>query len=320
MDLIWFPTGGGKTEAYLGVAAIAMCFSRLLEPSSTGTEVLMRYTLRLLTSQQFQRATFLVLALENMRRNGLFEEEGIQASPHEFSAGLWVGRELTPNKTRDAHRYLSQMRNDGKKNKFAILECPWCKTSLEKRKQDGPYEYDGYVSFNSKQFNFCCIEKRCAFSGGANAHLPIYVIDEQLYEKLPSLVLSTVDKFALLPWNDGPQNFLGKKTGRPPSLVIQDELHLISGPLGSVVGHYEDLIFGIMKSVATDRTTKIIASTATIRRAVEQVDGLYNRSVATFPPQGLDYRDSFSPKKQRKERKLMGNLFLVEGTSGVRRG
>ncbi len=317
VDLIWFPTGGGKTEAYLGVAAIAMCFSRLLEPSSSGTEVLMRYTLRLLTSQQFQRATFLVLALENMRRNGLFEEERIQASSNEFSAGLWVGRELTPNKTRDAHRYLSQMRNDGKKNKFAILECPWCKTSLEKRKQDGPHEYDGYISFNSKQFNFCCIEKRCAFSGGVNQHLPIYVIDEQLYEKLPSLVLSTVDKFALLPWNDGPQNFLGKKTGRPPSLVIQDELHLISGPLGSVVGHYEDLIFGIMKSVAPDRTTKIIASTATIRRAVEQVDGLYNRSVSTFPPQGLDYKDSFFAKEAKKGEEVNGKPVFGRRYVGV---
>ena len=97
VDLIWFPTGGGKTEAYLGVAAFSICYSRILDPSFCGTEVLMRYTLRLLTSQQFQRATTLILALEFMRQKGAFEDERITGSEAPFSAGLWVGGDLTPN-------------------------------------------------------------------------------------------------------------------------------------------------------------------------------------------------------------------------------
>jgi hypothetical protein len=314
VDLIWFPTGGGKTEAYLGVAAIALCFSRLIDVNSRSTEVIMRYTLRLLTSQQFQRATYLILSLEFMRQEGMFEDERIKESADEFSAGLWVGRELTPNRVSDAYQHLKRMRTSGKKNKFAILECPWCKASLERSLENGIVDYPGYVSYNAKQFRFTCPDRRCFF-GGESSILPIYVIDEQLYENPPSLLLSTVDKFALLPWIDGPQKFLGKTSGKPPSLVIQDELHLISGPLGSVVGHYEELLFGLMRSVDSARTTKIIASTATIRRAKEQVNGLYNRSVAAFPPQGIDYDDSFFAREAKKgetagEEEIFGRRYV----------
>ena len=127
------------------------------------------------------------------------------------------------------------MRSKGRQNKFAVLECPWCKTSLEKSKgdKDAPTDFPGYRSLNSKSFGFFCPETRCYF-GGSNRALPISVIDEQLYAAPPSLLLSTVDKFALLPWNDGPQNFLGVANGKPPSLVIQDELHLISGHLAQL--------------------------------------------------------------------------------------
>jgi len=318
VDLIWFPTGGGKTEAYLGVAAIALCFSRFLNADSQATEVIMRYTLRLLTSQQFQRATYLILSLEYLRREGAFEDDAVQASEREFSAGLWVGRELTPNRLSDAHKHLKKMRTSGKKNKFAILECPWCKANLERSNEDNKYnpDYPGYSSFSSKQFSFVCPDTRCDF-GGPGKNLPIYVIDEQLYESSPSLLLSTVDKFALLPWTDGPQKFLGKSVGKPPSLIIQDELHLISGPLGSVVGHYEGLLLGLMKSVDENKTTKIIASTATIRRAREQVRGLYDRRVAAFPPQGIDYDDSFFAREAKKNSSVGGKPVFGRRYIGV---
>ena len=318
VDLIWFPTGGGKTEAYLGVAAVALCYSRIVDADCAGTEVIMRYTLRLLTSQQFQRATYLILALEKMRRDGVFGVADITNSEAEFSAGLWVGRELTPNRIADAHSHLKNMRSKGRQNKFAILECPWCKTSLEKSKRDknSTSDFPGYRSLNSKSFGFFCPEMRCDF-GKSNRALPISVIDEQLYAAPPSLLLSTVDKFALLPWNDGPQNFLGVSNAKAPSLVIQDELHLISGPLGSVVGHYEDLIFGVMKKADKKRTTKIIASTATIRRAREQIEGLYNRPVATFPPQGLSFDDSFFAEGAKKGDIVDGNPVFGRRYVGV---
>ncbi len=281
VDLIWFPTGGGKTEAYLGVAAVAICYSRLLDPNFSATEVIMRYTLRLLTSQQFQRASLLILALEVMRQTGLFYSKDITESSHSFSAGLWVGGDLTPNKNDNARKKLSDLRTGNGKNCFAILTCPWCKKSLEAD------NYAGYKFSPTKGFEFFCPESKCFYY---RKSLPIYVIDEKLYETPPTLLLSTVDKFALLPWYEGPTAFLGR-SGKPPSLIIQDELHLISGPLGSVVGHYEDLILDVMSRYG--QVPKIVASTATIRRAKEQVDGLYNREVSAFPPQGLSYNDSF---------------------------
>ena len=119
---------------------------------------------------------------------------------------------------------------------------------------------------------------------------PISVIDEQLYAAPPTLLLSTVDNFALLPWDDGPPAFLGRGTGKPPSLIIQDELQLISGPLGSVVGHCENLIHSVMEKYGD--APKIVASTATIRRAKEQSSWPFRkRRWRAFPPQASDYDD-----------------------------
>ena len=302
VDLIWFPTGGGKTEAYLGVAAVAICYSRLVSPDTAGTEVIMRYTLRLLTSQQFQRATLLILALEMMRKEGLFKNSAIKNSENRFSAGLWVGRDLTPNRKDDAKEKLKNLRNGNGKNAFALLSCPWCKKDLEQN------NYAGYRYSSNSGFSFRCPEEKCYFYA---QDLPINIIDEQLYEAPPTLLLSTVDKFALLPWYDGPTAFLGKKSGKPPALIIQDELHLISGPLGSVVGHYEDLIFNIMEEFG--ERPKIVASTATIRRAEEQVAGLYNRSVSAFPPQALNYDDSFFAVEACKPTENIENIPKAEG-------
>jgi len=297
VDLIWFPTGGGKTEAYLGVAAFAIILSRLFDANRSGTEVIMRYTLRLLTSQQFQRATYLIMALEHMRVNGFFKSSEIQNSENGFSAGLWVGRDFTPNKNDIAKTLLRNLVN-GKSfsNNFVVLECPWCKTSFTSN------NFQGYKQ--AREFNYVCPEKRCDFGG---KKLPICVIDESLYSKPPTLLLGTVDKFALLPWDNRPSVFFGSRTSLPPNLIIQDELHLISGPLGSVVGHYEVLIRFIMQEFG--RLPKIIASTATIRRATDQVRSLYRSEVSTFPPQGISYDDSFFAKEDNKSesgRKYIG--------------
>ena len=307
VELIWFPTGGGKTEAYLGLAAFSIFMRRLAAPEDTGVQVLMRYTLRLLTAQQFQRASGLVCAMEHLRRK-CPEELGRES----FSIGIWLGGATTPNRAQDAIRDLNALKRDPKyaENKFVLTNCPWC------RAQIGPFEYRGKKSQKApsvlgyeRQGNTvvfkCSDKKHCEFGAG----LPVYVIDQDIYDSRPDLVIGTVDKFAMLAWRPEARALFGvNKTGEqefsPPGLIIQDELHLISGPLGSMVGLYEALI----EELCTDRRNaktvqpKIVSSTATIRRYADQIKALYARNdVALFPPPGLDAEDSFFAQFARKE-------------------
>lgn len=299
VELIWFPTGGGKTEAYLGLTAFSMFLRRLRDPEDCGVNVIMRYTLRLLTSQQFQRACGLVCAMDFMRR-----EAPDKLGTREFSIGLWLGGSQTPNKCADARKALSALIKDVRSpNPFVLRKCPWCGAQM------GPVELAAGKGRNSKKayalgykeqggtIDFACPDSRCHFFDG----LPIYVIDEDIYAKRPDIVIGTVDKFAGLAWNSEMRSIFGiSETGErkasPPGLIIQDELHLISGPLGSIVGLNEVLI----QELCTDRRTnetirpKIICSTATARRYQKQIGDLYGRSETTlFPPPGLDVADSF---------------------------
>lgn len=306
VDLIWFPTGGGKTEAYLGVAAYVMAYRRLLAPKQVdkyaGITVFMRYTLRLLTTQQFQRAAALICAAEVLRKpnTNLFGEEP-------FSIGLWIGQDSSPNKFVDAMDKLEQLR-DGKEvktgNPIQLINCPWCGAEL------GPDQYE--INKNSQKI--CCSNKACAFKHG----IPVYTVDEAIYLKLPTLLIGTVDKIAQLPWKQDMHELFGNKNVyhrelgfkysnsipmgysrinrlKPPELIIQDELHLISGPLGSLTGLYE---------VATDlltrnngRPAKVIASTATISGADEQIRALYGREMQQFPLAVQKANDNFVSKE-----------------------
>ena len=293
VDLIWFPTGGGKTEAYLGVAAFAIFMRRRRNPADSGCSVLMRYTLRLLTSQQFQRAASLICACELMRRDA---PEELGETP--ISIGLWVGQSLTPNKERAAKTDVNKLAGRSRgapsgfvKNPFQLLNCPWCGTQLDDR------DNLGYV-MHGKRMIF-----RCPASGGAQSHepcpfsttdapLPVCVVDETLYKAPPTLLLGTVDKFALLAWRPQAGVFFGRNDNDPPDLVIQDELHLISGPLGSIVGLYESFIDYLCRD-DQGRTPKIVASTATIRRAAKQCKDLFNRDSFQFPPAGVDASDTY---------------------------
>jgi hypothetical protein len=289
VDLIWFPTGGGKTEAYLGVTAFAIFLSRLHKPERTGCRVLMRYTLRLLTSQQFQRAASLICACEILRRGA---PEKFGRTP--ISIGLWVGMSLTPNDEKDALRKLTQLeRKKGEaKNPFQLLSCPWCGTELNNPKRLG------YVEYKGRQVFLCSSGSpgnvRCPFAeyGGA---LPVCVVDDTIYEQPPTMLIGTVDKFAMLAWRERAGRIF--EAGGGPDLIIQDELHLISGPLGSLVGLYESAIDFLCSRHG--RRPKIIASTATIRRAEAQCRALYNRPTFQFPPPGLDASDSFFAVEDR---------------------
>lgn len=305
VELIWFPTGGGKTEAYLGLTAYSLFMRRLNDKNDIGVHVLMRYTLRLLTAQQFQRACGLICAMEHLRR-----QQSDLLGNHSFSIGLWLGSDSTPNSRSSAIKKLKELRKGGPdaENVFALLRCPWCRAEMGpiivgsgrgRKNHILGYEQSGPTIV------FKCPDTNCDF----HSRLPLYVIDEDMYEDRPSLVIGVVDKFASLTWNPNIRSLFGigpegDRICSPPGLIIQDELHLISGPLGSMVGLYETLI----EELCTDRRNgdvirpKIVSSTATIRRYQDQVRSLYARDrVALFPPSGLDAGDSFFAKYKRNQ-------------------
>lgn len=292
VDVIWFPTGGGKTEAYLGLAGFAILFRRVRNRNGAGTVVLTRYTLRLLTTQQYQRAASLICALEYIRRR---DEETFGKAA--ITIGLWVGRGVTPNTEADAAEALNKMlREGGRANKFVLVSCPWCGAGMGAYELNGTYKVQGYRQLHSpKRVRHICSDPDCEFSDDRG--LPVLVTDEAIYQTPPTLVIGTVDKFALLPWYPQSASLFGLVNGErrflPPDMIIQDELHLISGPLGSMVGHYETVIDRLC--TAEDGVgPKIVASTATIARAGEQVRSLYARKESfLFPPQGLEWGNSF---------------------------
>jgi hypothetical protein len=295
VDLIWFPTGGGKTEAYLGLIAFLIVWRRLKFPDTGGgTVALMRYTLRLLTAQQFDRATLLICALELLRRR----HPEIGDEP--ITLGMWVGTATSPNSFGRAHECLQVARDSGRgaPAHLVVRKCPWCGTPFDPAKN--------YRS-SPNRFEFLCRNPDCEFGGDGSVILPCNVVDEALYRKPPSLLIATIDKFAQLPWNDKPGEFLGGKRRRPPELVIQDELHLISGALGSVAGLYEAGLESAM--VHRGVRPKYVASTATIRMASEQVRRLYGKEVAVFPPPGLDCDDSYFARTVPVEEKP-GRLYV----------
>lgn len=306
VDLIWFPTGGGKTEAYLGLTALTIFYRRMQYPEeSNGTSVIMRYTLRLLAAQQFTRASTLICACEFIRqdskaRRSKYKKYSLGKEP--ITIGLWIGSEHTPNTNKDARKHLDKLYDakppvlkyaKEKHNKFQVLKCPWCGTKLVKeldesgKKTKGSY---GYRMEKGKGFQMFCTNEDCTFN--MCDYLPIQIVDDELYKHPPTLLFGTVDKFAMMPWNDNIGAYFGiGSNNRPPELIIQDELHLISGPLGTIVGLYETALDELCK--AKGSKPKIVASTATIRRAKEQCSALYDRAVAQFPHPGLDAEDSF---------------------------
>ncbi|ETR77865.1 helicase [Afipia sp. P52-10] len=351
-DLLWFPTGGGKTEAYLGVAAFAMAMRRLKNDlgeldASRGLAVIMRYTLRLLTLQQFQRATALLCAMEVIRRA---DEKIWGREP--FSLGLWVGNRVTPGRTEDAHQAIEALRN-GDRNRSGIASpaqltsCPWCGSEISPGRD---IEVDRIVG----RTLIHCGDKlgRCDFSkarsnGQAHPGLPVKVVDEEIYHRPPTMMIATVDKFAMMAWRPEVRNLFGRVdqecerhgllwpghdcgTGhrargahpaakvkpvraiRPPDLIIQDEFHLISGPLGTMVGLYESAVDELSSWPLgeTKVRPKVVASTATVRRAEDQVRNVFMRRISVFPPSGLDVEDNFfsvqRPIEEKPGRRYMG--------------
>ncbi len=330
VDLIWFPTGGGKTEAYLGLTAFTIFYRRLAHRDlSSGTTVIMRYTLRLLAAQQFTRAATLICACEIIRQECTPKKKRgkkkstLNLGDERISIGLWIGGEHTPNRNDKAKELLrkltasrvSDLRNNKEKyNKFQVLKCPWCGTKLVREVNKGKLEGQwGYMMRNNAHFYMACPQEACPF----NNELPVQIVDEELYLSPPTLLFGTVDKFAMLPWKKEIGSFFAEeRPTRTPELIIQDELHLISGPLGTMVGLYETVIDALCSAKGV--RPKIVASTATIRRAKEQCAALYNRAVSQFPSPGLNSDDSFFAKEATisHENGVFGRLYVGLMPSG----
>lgn len=301
-DLLWFPTGGGKTEAYLGLIAFTLALRRLRRSPGDGggVGVLMRYTLRLLTLQQFERAAGLVCALEVWRRRELPTSEPV-------SVGLWVGQAATPNNLREARKALRRAEgsegDEDSGNPRQLLRCPWCGSDLP---------VSAYVADTAQdRLVVRCPGAACEFADG----IPVHLIDSDVYRFRPSLLIGTVDKFALLAWEERARNLFGTAGAvAPPDLIVQDELHLISGPLGTLVGLYETAVDAAATGGARP---KLVASTATIRRATDQVRAVFDRESQQFPPPGIDPDDSFfavaAPAAELPTRQYVG--VMAPGTS-----
>ncbi|WP_429542683.1 helicase-related protein [Pseudomonas frederiksbergensis] len=270
MDLLWFPTGGGKTEAYLGLIALTAFYRRLARADEgAGVAAVMRYTLRLLTTQQFIRASALIMACEAIRRTS----SGLGQTP--FSIGLWVGGDASPNMRKASYASLKGECGASPKQ---LETCPACGQRLTWSQAS----IDAPVLVH-------CLNNTCQLHAG-DVPLPIWTVDEDIYEIRPTLLIGTVDKFAQIVRKPAINGLFGLDNGHVPDLIIQDELHLISGPLGTVTGLYE-AAFDLMLS-SRGAKPKVIGSTATIRRAADQVLALFDRSICQFPPPAIDHEDS----------------------------
>jgi hypothetical protein len=358
-DLLFFPTGGGKTEAYLGLTAYTLAIRRLQgvvfgRDGRRGLGVLMRYTLRLLTLQQFQRAAALICACEVERR-----KDAAKWGSEPFRIGLWVGQRTTPNKTSQSDEVLKELRHVkgagviGVGSPAQLTSCPWCGDPLDPKAN---YIVDLAPGGLGRTLVYCTRvgDDPCLFTQRAapDEGLPIIVVDEELYRRPPALLIATVDKFAQMPWRGEIQTLFGRVAGecprhgfqtpslddaqkhpaaghrpavstqahlplRPPDLIIQDELHLISGPLGTLTALYETAVDALCtwENSGSEVRPKVIAATATIKQAREQIRSVFAREARIFPPPGLDAGESFfarlrDPAKLDAETYAPGRLYL----------
>lgn len=323
MDLLWFPTGGGKTEAYLALTAFEIARRRMLyHESGGGTSVWMRYTLRLLTSQQFERCATLVSVLEAMRTSDEFKD-ALGREP--ITLGLWVGADTAPNhldkdsdRSPGARQLFERMLEEQEpQNRFQLTSCPRCGTLIVPREKSPAKHYG--VEVTSERFRVFCPDSRCKL----HSRIPVSVVDEDLYRSPPTVLIGTIDKFAQMVWKSASKAFLGyggvlvdgaREDVMPPTLIVQDELHLINGPLGTIAGVYEAALDTAIKHKGLERGPKYLAATATIQRASEQVKSLYGRGVLVFPPSGLDMEDSYFSKEDKEE---PGRLYIGAMNNGL---
>ena len=322
MALLYFPTGGGKTEAFLGVLVFNLFFDRH-RGKSCGVTSILRYPLRLLSVQQVQRVANVLAKAEIIRRvdNEISDTEC-------FSLGYFVGDNNTPNEmsAKEYTRYREM--NQAQRDEHRVLDvCPFC------GKQTVHIRADKHLG---RLVHFCD-NPECQ-SGG---DLPIYIVDSEIYRYLPSAIISTVDKLAIVGCNANFRNILNggnykcpihgytskkkciEKTCQlevqdfeaidmydpAPTLFIQDELHLIRESLGTYASHYESFLKYYIKNISrSKRDVKIIGATATISSYREQVYHLYGRNPIRFPCESPFIEKNFyaAVDKRDLQRQILG--------------
>lgn len=296
VDILYFPTGGGKTEAFLGILVFNLFFDRLRD-KNYGVTAILKYPLRLLSVQQVQRVANILATAELIR-----QEKEIGGS--KFSLGYYVGEGNTPNNIdKTLQTTLLELSPDQIDEKYRLVDvCPFC------GKETVHVVYDA----DANTLKHICDHPECA-SGGV---IPLYMVDNDIYRYLPSVIISTVDKMTAIGFNSNFHNILsGAERECPkhgftaktkclaygcqcdptdfknvsmkdpaPTLMIQDELHLIKESLGTYDAHYETLIEYFIKNLSgCNRGIKVIGATATISAYAEQAKHLYWKGAIRFP-------------------------------------
>ncbi|MEI8210952.1 MAG: helicase-related protein [Planctomycetota bacterium] len=304
VDILWFATGGGKTETYLGLLVMAALHDRLTG-KSCGMTAWSRFPLRLLSLQQTQRFADAIAAAEIIRRR-----EGIAGES--FSMGFFVGDSSTPNRIKiDPQPGEPDSLDESMPKRYQVLlRCPFC-------------DHDLRMHFDRTRWRLLhvCDSDACPWPEDG---LPVYIVDDEIYRFLPTIVVGTLDKVASISIQAAMRGFVAapyglcsveghgfaysqrsdKKTGClvpgcrgsrlalpmaanrfAPTFRLQDELHLLRDSLGAIDAHYESLLDHLELESSNIRP-KIVASSATLTGYERQCKALYQRSGRVFPCQG----------------------------------
>lgn len=318
VDILWFPTGGGKTEAYFGLIITALFYDRL-RGKARGTTTWLRFPLRMLSKQQLDRLAKMLAQAELIRRS----DDKLSANRGEpFSLGYFVGSGNTPNfiYQTEMSKYVSNEKLRRKKF-LQIHKCPFCNSKINIEVNEDTWRAMHVCS------NEMCISREILPDGS----LPIYVTDAEIYRYLPSVICGTVDKLAILGRYGEFSHIFGQVQGKcpkhgyfsggeclekrlpsssrsckvdryepitlisdpTPALIIQDELHLLKEELGTFNGHYEGFVAEISRKIGNGKLPKIIAATATIEGFEEHIKHLYLRKPQRYPQPGYRLGESF---------------------------
>jgi hypothetical protein len=354
VTLLYFATGGGKSEAFLGLLTFALFFDRL-RGKARGITALLRYPLRLLTIQQAQRTAVVLARAERVR-----QAHGYPGRP--FEIGFWVGSSGSPNRLNDpALRDVPVLEDAALTEEVALLQndrryrvaarawnklprCPFCRSGTALRR----------MSAERGPLAHLCTNVQCSWNTPSLRALPFYICDEDIYAYAPSVLLGTVDKLALIghsprtirrvlgmfgaaPWMETATERLvtpmrrdfavgatgmGCTTLQPayvdglslfhdpfPSLIVQDEAHLLDESLGTFAGLFESMLDAMLDDLAPAlgacvawnpehtrrRRAKVIAASATVSKPERQLEHLYQREIPAiqFPYPGPDLYHSF---------------------------
>lgn len=325
VDVVYFPTGGGKTEAYLSVVVFQIFLDRFMGKKS-GISAITRFPLRLLSLQQTQRIADIFASAEILRRS----HDKIGSKEHDpFSVGYFVGKANTPNalykppyKGQGGEDMLSPIIDDPREgDKYRILDhCPFCGKNAIK------------VIADNKEVRIKLVCEECG------EVIPVYLSDDEIYRYLPAFIVGTLDKMTSASWSPHFRQIFGCVTHRcpdhgfisggrcfyagsgnlctrseseyipvslqnaPPSLIIQDEMHLVRESLGCFDSHYETLLENLLINVTGGKKRfKVIAASATISDVEHQVEQLYMKEGHEFPYRGPDRKESFYYRENEDE-------------------